>query len=106
PLAGLSLEMRGGEVTWLFGAPGAGASTLLRVAAGLAPAHTGGALEGAVTLDGAPVHDGRRPCAGGRITVLGEEPELERSGLAETVLEEVAFAPANHGWPRARILAA
>lgn len=105
-LAGLSLEFRGGEVTWLLGAPGAGASTLLRVAAGLAPALTGGTLEGGVTLDGAPVHDGRRPCAGGRIALLGEEPELGRSGLAETALAEVGFAPANHGWPRERILGA
>lgn len=105
-LADVSLELRGGEVAWLLGAPGAGTSTLLRVAAGLAPALTGGSLEGAVTLDGAPVHDGRRPCAGGRISLLGEEPELERSGFAETVTAEVGFAPANHGWPRERILAA
>lgn len=105
-IADVSLEFRGGEVTWLLGAPGAGATTLLRVAAGLTPALTGGVLEGAVTLDGAPVHDGRRPCAGGRIALLGEEPELERSGLAETVLAEVGFAPANHGWPRERILQA
>ncbi len=105
-IADVSLEFRGGEVTWLLGAPGAGATTLLRVAAGLTPALTGGVLEGAVTLDGAPVHDGRRPCAGGRIALLGEEPELGRSGLAETVLAEVAFAPANHGWPRERLLPA
>jgi energy-coupling factor transporter ATP-binding protein EcfA2 len=105
-IADVSLELRGGEVTWVLGAPGAGATTLLRVAAGLAPALTGGSLEGGVTLDGAPVHDGRRPCAGGRIALLGEEPELERSGLAETVLGEVGFAPANHGWPRERILQA
>lgn len=105
-LADISLELRGGEVTWLLGAPGAGASTLLRVAAGLAPALTGGSLDGAVTLDGMPVHDGDRPCAGGRIALLGEEPELERSGFAETALAEVGFAPANHGWARERILAA
>ncbi len=105
-LADVSLELRGGEVTWLLGAPGAGTSTLLRVAAGLAPVFTGGSLEGSVTLDGTPVHDGRRPCAGGRIALLGEEPELEESGLTGTTLAEVGFAPANHGWPRERILAA
>lgn len=103
-LSGVTLEFRGGEVAWLLGAPGAGATTLLRVAAGLAPAHTGGTLGGGVTLDGEPVHDGRRACAGGRIALLGEEPELQRSGLADTVLGEVAFGPANHAWPRARIL--
>jgi energy-coupling factor transporter ATP-binding protein EcfA2 len=103
-LTGVSLEFRGGEVAWLLGAPGAGGTTLLRVAAGLAPAHTGGTLEGGVTLDGEPVHDGRRACAGGRIALIGEEPELQRSGLADTVLGEVAFGPANHGWARERIL--
>lgn len=105
-LADLSLEFRGSEVTWLLGAPGAGTSTLLRIAAGLAPACTGGTLEGSVTLDAGPVHDGRRPCAGGRIAYLGEEPELQRSGLAESVLGEVSFTPANHGWSRERIGAA
>ena len=39
-----------GRVTWLFGPLGAGSSTLLLVAAGLAPSLTGGTLTGSVKI--------------------------------------------------------
>jgi energy-coupling factor transporter ATP-binding protein EcfA2 len=89
-LRDLSLAIDAGSVTWLIGAVGAGTSTLLLAAAGLAPAHTGGTLSGECQLDG-------------RIAFVSADPASQLSGIAETVWDEVAFAPANLGWPRERI---
>jgi energy-coupling factor transporter ATP-binding protein EcfA2 len=52
-LADVSLEIHGGEVIGVIGSVGAGASTLLLVAAGLAPRVLGGTLSGAVRAPGA-----------------------------------------------------
>jgi energy-coupling factor transporter ATP-binding protein EcfA2 len=89
-LADVSLEIHGGEVIGVIGSVGAGASTLLLVAAGLAPRVLGGTLSGAVR------------CAG-RSALLLSTPWTQMSGMAFTVWDEVAFGPANLGWPRARI---
>jgi energy-coupling factor transporter ATP-binding protein EcfA2 len=103
-LADISLEILGGSISWLFGSLGAGCSSLLLVAAGLAPRHTGGILTGAVTSLGADPHDpaGRLALAG-RIGYVTATPGVQLSGVAATVWEEVAFAPANLGWPIERI---
>ena len=106
-LADVDLEIAGGRITWLFGSLGAGCSSLLLAAAGLAPRHTGGTLTGAVTALGADPHDaaGRRALAGS-IGYVTATPGVQLSGVAATVWEEVAFAPANLGWPIERIRAA
>jgi energy-coupling factor transporter ATP-binding protein EcfA2 len=95
---GVDLSIRSGEVTWLFGALGAGASTLLQILAGLAPRHTGGTLEGTVT-----VLDDTVDSLVGRRGYVTAEPSTQLSQIAETVSQEVAFAPANLGWPVERI---
>ena len=106
-LDGVSLECGRGLVHWLFGPLGAGCSTLLLAAAGLAPRHTGGTLEGGLTLLGAdPQRDAGRRALLGRVAVVTPAPALQLSGVAATVEEEVAFAPANLGWPVERIRAA
>jgi energy-coupling factor transport system ATP-binding protein len=92
-LTDVSLAIRAGEVTALIGTVGAGASTLLLVAAGLAPRVLGGTLSGAVRQVG-------------RCAILLSTPWTQVSGMAFTVWDEVAFAPANLGWPRDRIAAA
>lgn len=99
-LAGVSLEVQAGEVCWIYGSPGAGATTLLLVAAGLAPRFTGGSAGGQIRLCGEDPHDeqGRRALRG-RVAHLGPVPEVQLSGVADTVFEEVAFGPANLGWP-------
>ncbi len=89
-LADLSLEVRAGEVVALIGAMGAGASTLLLVAGGLAPRVVGGELTGHVRCDGRPA-------------LLLPTPWTQVSGMAFTVWDEAAFGPANLGWPRERI---
>jgi energy-coupling factor transporter ATP-binding protein EcfA2 len=96
-----SFEVRSGMVTWLTGALGAGTSTALLVAAGLAPRHTGGDRTGKVeTLGVDPAADSS---LGGRVALVLSSPVTQLSGIAETVWQEVGFAPANLGWPRARI---
>jgi energy-coupling factor transporter ATP-binding protein EcfA2 len=98
----LSLEVRAGEITWLFGPLGAGCTTVLLVAAGLAPRHTGGSMEGTVSVLG---HDPQstETVLAGQIGFVTATPELQLSGIASTVWEEVAFTPANLGWPIERI---
>ena len=103
-LSRASVTIRAGEVTWLFGALGAGSSSFLLAAAGLAPRHTGGTLSGAVSTLGADPQDGAgRSALAGRIGYVTASPGTQLSGVATTVWEEIAFAPANLGWPIQRI---
>src|SRR5207245_6129318 len=71
----------------------------LLVAADLAPRVVGGKIEGRVNFRG------RGKGEGGRGIVL-PTPWTQLSGMAFTVWDEVAFGPANLGWPRERIAGA
>lgn len=92
-LADVTLTVERGEVMGVIGNIGAGASTLLLVAADLVPRVLGGTLTGTVTR-------------AGRCALLLPTPWTQVSGMAFTVGDEVAFGPANLGWPRERIAAA
>lgn len=92
-LADVDLTVDRGEIVALLGRVGAGASTALLVAADLAPRVVGGTLTGRVTRDG-------------RAAIVLPTPWTQLSGMAFTVRDEVAFGPANLGWPRERIAAA
>ena len=106
-LTDISLSCAPGTITWLYGALGAGCSTALLVSYGLAPAFTGGTLTGSVHLLGTDVGVATgRAALRGRVAFVTAVPAVQLSGIAETVWEEVAFAPANLGWPIARIRAA
>lgn len=103
-LSGVSLSIASGTICWIYGRAGAGASTLLLVAAGLAPRFTGGELSGGVRLlDEDPASNEGRRRLRGRMAYVTSAPDLQLSGIAETVREEVAFGPANLGWPVERI---
>ncbi len=100
------LHADAGSITWLTGALGAGTSTALLVAAGLAPRHTGGERTGTVlTLGIDPALPSSVAALGGRVALVLPSPATQLSGIAETVFQEVAFAPANLGWPRGQIKA-
>lgn len=104
-LSDVSLELASGTLTWLTGAPGAGTSTLLLVAAGLAPQYTGGTISGSVRLLGEdPQSAAGRARLAGRVAYISADPASQLSGIAESVLLEVAFAPANLGWERELIM--
>jgi len=103
-LAQCTFAAEAGAITWLTGPLGAGTSTALLLAAGLAPRHTGGHRSGAVrTLGVDPAEPGAPAILGGRVALVLSSPAAQLSGIAETVAQEVAFAPANLGWPRERI---
>lgn len=106
-LTGVSLTVDAKEVCWIYGAPGAGASTLLLAAAGLAPRFTGGTIAGSVRLLGAdPQTPEGRLALRGRVAHIGAVPDLQLSGVSESVWEEIAFGAANLEWPLDRIRAA
>lgn len=106
-LDGVTLGAEPGLVHWIAGPLGAGVTTLLMAAAGLAPRYTGGEVGGRIRLLGTdPQAAGAAAALAGRVAFVTATPALQLSGIAETVLEEVAFAPANLGWPRERIEAA
>lgn len=106
-LEDVSITFEAGVVTWLYGSVGAGCTTLLLVAAGLAPRHTGGDVTGSVRVLGLdPAAAASRDALAGRVAHVSGAPALQLSGVAGSVWEEVAFAPANLGWTRDRIGAA
>ncbi len=93
-LAGVSLEVRKGEVLGILGSTGSGKSTLLRVLKGiLSPG------AGSVELDGealgSPAGWRRLRAAAGLVM---QDPEVHL--FAETVAEDVCFGPRNLGMSR------
>ena len=68
-LAGVDLEVQGGQSGFLLGPSGAGKSTLLRCIAGLQPGYTGRILLGGHAIDALPPH--RR-----RVGMMFQEPAL------------------------------
>ncbi len=101
----VSTEVRRGEVALVTGRLGAGCSTMLMAAAGFAPRLTGGTLAGTVhTLEHTPWTEPGRQALAGRVGFLLPSPWTQLSGMTHTVRDEVAFGPANLGWPRERII--
>jgi len=88
------LDVARGELVAVTGPIGSGCSTLLLVASGYAPSITGGTLEGERRIEA------RRPA------LVFATPWTQLTGIAHTVLAEVAFGPASDGLPREQVLAA
>ena len=93
-LTEVSLEIAAGEIALVSGPAGAGASTLLLVATGLAPRLVGGTLTGSRTI------------AARRCGIVFARPWTQLTGLCSTVRDEVAFGPAAAGRPLPEVVAA
>lgn len=103
-LRGVSLTVERGRVVGVAGANGAGKSTLCLVAAGLAPLTIGGALDGAVTLDGFATSTARQYEVAVRVGILFQDPDTQLTGSAPSVWEEIAFGPRNLALPAEEVL--
>lgn len=96
-LSGADVTVERGEIVLVLGATGSGKSTLLRVLAGLV-----NPSKGAVTVDGADIAE---PGVRRRVGMVFQDPESQL--FAESVLDDVMFAPRNAGVDpeRSRMLA-
>jgi energy-coupling factor transporter ATP-binding protein EcfA2 len=103
-LHGISLELAEGSITGLAGAAEAGKSTLCLVAGGLAPRVVGGRLVGAMSIDGTNVASWPMHRLNDQVVTGLQSPSGQLSLVAETVLDEVAFGPANMGLQREEVL--
>ena len=96
-LNSVQLDIAAGEIVGVVGPNEAGKSTLCLVASGFAPASIGGTLTGEIRLDGVLMPTDAPSKLAGRTGLLVAEPASQRSGITETVLEEVALGPVNLG---------
>jgi energy-coupling factor transport system ATP-binding protein len=94
----IHLAIDAGEIVGLTGPNGAGKSTLCLVASGLAPGSIGGELGGELRVDGERLGRTASELAG-RVGIVFSSPGAQRTGVAATVFEEVAFGPLNLGLP-------
>jgi energy-coupling factor transport system ATP-binding protein len=94
---GVDLTVGDGEIVGLTGSNGAGKSTLCLLAAGFAPGSIGGKLEGDVLVEGRSLQ-GQKPWeVASSIGLVLSNPDAQRTRIAATVFEEVAFGPMNLG---------
>jgi energy-coupling factor transport system ATP-binding protein len=103
-LDGIDLVLEPGQVVGVTGANGSGKSTLCLVAAGLAPAATGGRMEGTVRLGDIDVRRLRSHEAARLAGILLGDPSTQLSATAATAWEEIAFGPRNLGLPVVEIV--
>jgi energy-coupling factor transport system ATP-binding protein len=100
-LDAVDLVVGDGEVVGVAGPNEAGKSTLCLVAAGLAPASTGGELAGEVLVDGNDLSGMRSWEVASRVGIVFPEPSAQLTGVTDTVFAEIAFGPVNLGLPAA-----
>ena len=103
-LHAVSLDVPAGHITGLVGPADAGKSTLCLIAGGLAPRVIGGRLIGEVRIDGEDVARWPMHRLAQYVTCGLQDPAGQLSLVADTVLDEVAFGPANLGLPREEIV--
>ncbi len=101
-LRGVSLDVHAGEIVVLEGPSGGGKSTLLRALAGLVPDFHGGAVSGAVEVDGHNALALPPAALGGAVGIVFQDPESQ--AVLGTVDRDVAFGPQNAGLPAHEIV--
>jgi energy-coupling factor transporter ATP-binding protein EcfA2 len=103
-LVGIELALESGHVLGVAGANDTGKSTLCLVASGLAPAVTGGRLDGTVTIDGTATTTLKPFEAAQRCGILFQNSVTQLSGISRTVWEELSLGPRNLGLPVAEVV--
>jgi energy-coupling factor transport system ATP-binding protein len=94
----VNLNIAAGEFVLVCGATGSGKSTLLRALVGLVPHFTGGTASGSRTVDGQDFSQAMPHETAHLIGYVNQQPE--GAFVADTVLEELAFALEQLGVPR------
>ena len=94
----VNLDIAAGEFVLVCGATGSGKSTLLRALVGLVPHFTGGTAQGSRTIDGEDFSQAMPHETAHLIGYVNQQPE--GAFVADTVLEELAFALEQLGVPR------
>lgn len=98
-LAGITLDVRHGEIVFVTGPTGAGKTTLCLAASGILHHEYGGTLEGAVAILGKNVRDYRDMGGIGRhVGVVFDDADAQL--IFTTVEEEIASGLENLGIPR------
>ena len=97
-LAGVSLQVRPGEVVVLAGPSGGGKSTLLRALAGLVPHFHGGRFGGRVVVGGLDTRTASSSALARQVGIAFQDPEAQ--GVYARVDRDVAFGLENLGLPR------
>src|SRR3954452_14003656 len=92
-LRGVNLSVEPGRILGLVGANGSGKSTLCLCAVGLAPSVIGGALTGAVKIDGLETAKADAHQLAQHAGILLQEASTQITSVAPSVWEEVAFGP-------------
>ena len=98
----VNLEISAGEFVLVCGATGSGKSTLLRALVGLVPHFTGGVASGKRTIDGQDFSTAMPHETAHLIGYVNQQPE--GAFVADTVLEELAFALEQLGVPRDQMI--
>ena len=98
----VNLEISSGEFVLVCGATGSGKSTLLRALVGLVPHFTGGQASGSRLVNGQDFSNSMPHETAHLIGYVNQQPE--GAFVADTVLEELAFALEQLGVPREEML--
>lgn len=103
-LEDVSLTIEEGEFVGITGAADAGKSTLARMIPSYVPNFYGGEFEGRVVVDGIDTRETSIGELSTKVGMLFENPFDQMTGASSSVLEEVAFALENQGYPVTEML--
>jgi energy-coupling factor transport system ATP-binding protein len=101
-LKSINLDIEEGEKIAIIGPTGSGKSTFIKLLNGIIPHLTGGKLEGDVIVDGLNTKECEVPQLSRHVGLVLDDPASQIFALS--VEDDVAFGPANLGFPKEVIL--